>query len=59
MKKITSLLFMLIIALTNMAAEKPRVIVMTDGEVDDRCSMVRFLLYTNDLDVVAIIETSS
>ena len=50
---------MLIIALTNMAAEKPRVIVMTDGEVDDRCSMVRFLLYTNDVDVVAIIETSS
>ena len=27
---------------------KPRVIVMTDGEVDDRCSMVHFLLYAND-----------
>ncbi|WP_297098528.1 DUF1593 domain-containing protein [uncultured Draconibacterium sp.] len=39
--------------------EKPRVIVMTDGEVDDRSSMVRFLLYTNDIDLEAIIQTNS
>ena len=32
---------------------------MTDGEVDDRSSMVRFLLYTNDIDLLAIIETNS
>ncbi len=38
---------------------KPRVMAMTDGEVDDRSSMVRFLLYTNDIDLVAIIQTSS
>ena len=38
---------------------KPRVIVMTDGEVDDRSSMVRFLLYTNDIELLAIIQTSS
>jgi len=38
---------------------KPRVIVMTDGEIDDRSSMVRFLLYTNDVDLEAIIETNS
>ncbi len=38
---------------------KPRVIVMTDGEIDDRSSMVRFLLYTNDVDLAAIIETNS
>src|SRR5437867_8715050 len=38
---------------------KPRVIVKTDGEIDDRSSMVRFLLYTNDVDVVAIIQTNS
>ncbi|WP_321346142.1 DUF1593 domain-containing protein [uncultured Draconibacterium sp.] len=38
---------------------KPRVIAMTDGEVDDRCSMVRFLLYTNDIELEAIIETNS
>jgi hypothetical protein len=40
-------------------ANKPRVIVMTDGEIDDRSSMVRFLLYTNDIDLEAIIETNS
>jgi len=38
---------------------KPRVIVMTDGEIDDRSSMIRFLLYTNDVDLQAIIETNS
>ncbi len=34
-------------------ADKPRVVVMTDigGDPDDRQSMVRFLLYTCDLDV--------
>ena len=39
--------------------KKPRVIVMTDGEVDDRSSMIRFLLYTSEMDVLAIIETNS
>lgn len=38
---------------------KPRVIVMTDGEIDDRSSMIRFLLYTNDIELLAIIETNS
>ena len=38
---------------------KPRVIVMTDGEIDDHSSMVRFLLYTNQVDLEAIIETNS
>lgn len=38
---------------------KPRVIALTDGEVDDQSSMVRFLLYTNEFDVEAIIETNS
>ncbi len=38
---------------------KPRVIVLTDGEVDDRSSMIRFLLYTNDIDLEAIIQTNS
>lgn len=36
---------------------KPRVVVMTDGETDDRCSMVHFLL--NDMQVDAIIQTNS
>ena len=39
--------------------DHPRVIVTTDGEIDDRCSMVRFLLYANDFDVEGIINSSS
>jgi len=41
------------------AADKPRVIVTTDGEIDDECSVVRFLLYTNAFDVEGIITSSS
>lgn len=59
MKRLLSMLWAVLLAVQVVAAEKPRVIVMTDGEVDDRCSMVRFLLYTNNVDVAAIIETSS
>ena len=32
-------------------SEKPRVIAMTDGEIDDQCSMIRFLLHANDMEV--------
>ena len=39
--------------------QKPRVIVTTDGEIDDECSMVRFLLYANEFDVEGIITSSS
>ncbi len=39
--------------------EKPRVIVTTDGEINDECSLVRFLLYTNEWDVEGIITSSS
>lgn len=39
--------------------EKPRVVVLTDAEIDDQCSMVRFMLYANEFDVEAIITTSS
>jgi len=39
--------------------EKPRVIVTSDGEIDDECSMVRFLLYTNEWEVEGIITSSS
>lgn len=41
------------------ASEKPRVIVTSDGEIDDECSMVRFLLYANDFDIEGIITSSS
>lgn len=39
--------------------QKPRVVVLTDAETDDRCSMVHFLLYTNDMDVEAIVQSNS
>ncbi len=38
---------------------RPRVIVMTDGECDDRASMVRFLLNTCHVELEAIIQTNS
>jgi hypothetical protein len=41
------------------APVKLRVIATTDGEIDDRCSMVRFLLYANEWDIQGIIHSSS
>lgn len=41
------------------AGKPPRVIVMTDAETDDRCSMVHFLLHANDMQVDAIIQSNS
>ena len=43
----------------SLAADKPRVIVTTDGEIDDECSMARFLLYANEWDIEGIITSSS
>src|SRR5436305_7604647 len=37
---------------------KPRVIVTTDGEIDDQSSMVRFLMYTSDYDVAGIVQVN-
>lgn len=54
--------FLILVQINVISAQsnyKPRVIVMTDGEIDDRNSMVRFLMYTCDMDVRAIIETNS
>ena len=34
-------------------------IVTSDGEIDDECSMVRFLLYANEWDIEGIITSSS
>lgn len=38
---------------------RPRVIVTTDGEADDRCSMIRFLLTCNEFDVEGLVNSSS
>ncbi|WP_346863450.1 nucleoside hydrolase-like domain-containing protein [uncultured Draconibacterium sp.] len=68
MKFLVILLFSTVLACSNQntqtedvssTAVKPRVIVTSDGEIDDECSMVRFLLYTNEWDVEGIITSSS
>jgi hypothetical protein len=41
------------------ASARPRIIATTDGEIDDQCSMVRFLLYANEWDIEGIITSSS
>ena len=41
------------------ASSRPRVIVTTDGEIDDRDSMIRFLMYANEWDIEGIIYSSS
>jgi hypothetical protein len=41
------------------ATARPRVIATTDGEIDDRCSMVRFLMYANEWEVEDLIYSSS
>lgn len=47
------------IAQKSIITEKIRVIVTSDGEIDDECSMVRFLLYANEWDIEGIITSSS
>ena len=38
--------------------EKPRTVVTTDMEQDDYASLIRYLLYTNELDTEGIVYTS-
>ncbi len=44
---------------TVVGADKPRIIIMTDGEVDDRSSMVHLLLCSNEVEIEAIIQSAS
>ena len=44
---------------TTTAQEKARTVITTDGEVDDRDSVIRALLYANDMDIAGIVLTSS
>jgi hypothetical protein len=62
----TQLMLLLTVAATTLgytpalhAVDKPRVLVTTDGEIDDECSLVRFLLYVNEWAVEGIITSSS
>lgn len=45
--------------MNDMKKLKLRTVVTTDGEIDDMDSFIRFLLYSNDVDVAGIILTSS
>ncbi len=56
-----SMLFLLLVSLSvfSNANERPRIVVTTDGETDDKASFVRFLLYTTDFDIEALIYTNS
>lgn len=56
---VASLLHASSAAPTTVSPTKPRVIATTDGEVDDRSSMIRFLLYTCDFDLAGIVEVNS
>ncbi|MGM0532800.1 MAG: DUF1593 domain-containing protein, partial [Bacteroidota bacterium] len=38
---------------------KPRIIVASNGEIDEKCSMVRFLLSANEWDIECIVTSSS
>ncbi len=40
-------------------AAKPRIIATTDGEIDDRCSMIRLLMYANEFQIEGLIYSSS
>lgn len=52
-------IFSITIVANNISNTKTRVIVTSDGEIDDECSMVRFLLYANEWDIEGIITSSS
>lgn len=41
------------------AKERPRTIITNDGEVDDMDSMIRLMLYSNEMEIEGIILTSS
>jgi hypothetical protein len=49
----------IIIVLGSSSFAKPRTVVTTDGEIDDMDSFIRFLLYTNEMDVDGLIYSSS
>jgi hypothetical protein len=56
---ITLFLAFCVACMAQQQVAKPRVIITTDGEIDDECSMVRCLLYANEWDIEGIITSSS
>ena len=62
MKKFILLAVIVMCISANVFAEPnklPRVIVLTDAETDDRCSMVHFLLHSDQMQVDGIIQSNS
>lgn len=60
MRRGIKVLVLLLTALSFVHAEpKARVVATTDGEDDDKCSMVRFLYYANEMDIEGIVYTNS
>lgn len=45
--------------MSSVSDSRPRIVATTDGEIDDRCSMIRFLLYANEWDIAGLIYCSS
>ena len=45
--------------ITHFKQEKARTVITTDGEVDDRNSVSRALLYADEMDITGIVLTSS
>jgi hypothetical protein len=58
-RAVLSSVLMMLFCVNLASAARPRIIATTDGEIDDRCSMVRFLLYANEWDIEGIIISSS
>jgi hypothetical protein len=62
MKPVTAILFFLL-AIRGLgqqqAAEKPRTIITTDGEIDDVDSFIRMLLYSNEFTIEGLVYSSS
>ena len=61
MRPITTLALLFSLCMVAMAADKPRVFVLTDieNEPDDAMSMVRFLTYANHVDIEGLAATTS
>ncbi|MCC5930281.1 MAG: DUF1593 domain-containing protein [Cyclobacteriaceae bacterium] len=65
MKKILGLMFFVLAFLAGCKTSdtleegKPRILITTDGEVDDMNGFLRFLLYSNEFDIQGLVYSSS
>jgi hypothetical protein len=62
MKPVAAILFFLLTVpglCQQQAAEKPRTIITTDGEIDDVDSFIRMLLYSNEFTIEGLVYSSS